>query len=179
MSVSPELCARILASVEAGFSEQIAFTQELVRFPSVRGAEHACQDHIFRALRERRYAIDRFVMDREAITAHPGSGAWTAQHSDAPIIVGVYHPRHETGRSLILQGHVDVVPTGPQDMWTHKPFEPVVDGDWLYGRGGADMKAGHAANIFCIEALRRIGLQLRRPYIFNRSSRRRPRAMVR
>ena len=44
-------------------------------------------------------------------------------------------------------------------MWTHPPFEPVIEGDWLYGRGGADMKAGHAANIFALDALRRIGLQ--------------------
>jgi hypothetical protein len=44
------------------------------------------------------------------------------------------------GRSLILQAHVDVVPTGSADMWTHKPFDPVIEGDWLYGRGGADMK---------------------------------------
>ena len=44
-------------------------------------------------------------------------------------------------------------------MWTHAPFEPVVDGDWLFGRGGADMKAGHAGNPFALDALRRIGLQ--------------------
>ena len=44
-------------------------------------------------------------------------------------------------------------------MWTHAPFDPVIEGDWLYGRGGADMKVGHAANIFAMDALRRIGLQ--------------------
>jgi acetylornithine deacetylase len=44
-------------------------------------------------------------------------------------------------------------------MWTHPPFEPVIEGDWLYGRGGADMKAGHAANLFALDALRRVGLQ--------------------
>jgi acetylornithine deacetylase/succinyl-diaminopimelate desuccinylase-like protein len=56
------------------------------------------------------------------------------------------------GRSLILQAHVDVVPTGSADMWTHKPFDPVIEGDWLYGRGGADMKAGHAAT--CAASMR-------------------------
>ena len=39
------------------------------------------------------------------------------------------------------------------------PFDPVIEGDWLYGRGGADMKVGHAANLFALDALRRIGLQ--------------------
>ena len=63
------------------------------------------------------------------------------------------------GRSLILNGHVDVVPTGPLEMWTRPPFEPCIDGGWLYGRGGADMKAGLCANVFALDALRRLGLQ--------------------
>ncbi len=149
----------ILASVEAGFAEQIAFTQDLIRFPSLRGQEHACQDFVFRALRRRGFAMDRFAMDRALIGAHPGGGPFSEAHSDAPIVVGCHHPRAETGRSLILQAHVDVVPTGPADQWTHAPFDPVIKGDWLYGRGGADMKAGGAANLACLDALRRIGLQ--------------------
>jgi acetylornithine deacetylase len=159
MPLDPALKDRILASVEAGFAEQLAFTQELIRFPSTRGAEHACQDFVFRALRARGYAVDRFAMDREAIAAHPGGAPWSAEHSDAPIVVGLHHPRQQTGRSLILQAHVDVVPPGPASLWSHRPFDPVVAGDWLYGRGGADMKAGHAANLFCLDALRRMGLQ--------------------
>ena len=43
MPLDPALRDNILASVEAGFAEQIAFTQELIRFPSLRGAEHACR----------------------------------------------------------------------------------------------------------------------------------------
>src|SRR5256885_10770096 len=39
------------------------------------------------------------------------------------------------------------------------PFEPVVEGDLMFGRGAADMKAGHAANLFALKALRRTGLQ--------------------
>ena len=159
MPLDPALRDPILASVEAGFADQIGFTQDLIRFPSLRGQEHACQDFVFRALRQRGYAMDRFPMDRAAIAAHPGGAPFSETHSDAPIVVGIHHPREEKGRSLILQAHVDVVPTGPVGPWTHAPFDPVIAGDWLYGRGGADMKAGHAANLFCLDALRRIGLQ--------------------
>ncbi|MDB5512673.1 MAG: argE [Enterovirga sp.] len=148
-----------MASVEDGFSEQVAFTQTLMRFPSTRGQEQAVQDFVFRALRERGFAMDRFAMDRAAIERHPGGARFSDEHSEAPIVVGIHRPRAEIGRSLILQSHVDVVPAGPADMWTHPPFEAVIDGDWLYGRGGADMKAGGAANLFCLDALRRIGLQ--------------------
>ena len=154
-----DLRNRILASVDKGFEEQVAFTKQMMRSPSTRGAEHAVQDMVFRALRDRGYALDRFEMDETALRAHEGAGGFSEQHSRAPIVVGIHRPREEKGRSLILQAHVDVVPPGPVDMWTHPPFEPVIEGDWLFGRGGADMKAGHAANLFALDALRRIGLQ--------------------
>jgi acetylornithine deacetylase len=161
MPLDPTLRDRIIASVEAGFADQIAYTQDLIRFASLRGEEHAIQDFIFRTWRERGYAMERFTMDRDAIERHPGGGKFTDGHSEAPIVVGIHRPREETGRSLILQAHVDVVPTGPADMWTHPPFDPVIEGDWLYGRGGGDMKAGHAANLFALDALTRIGLSRR------------------
>ena len=159
MALDPALRARIVASVEEGFADQVAHTQALVRFASTRGQEHAIQDFVFRTFRDRGYAMERFAMDRAGIERHPGGSKWSDEHSEAPIVVGIHRPREETGRSLILQAHVDVVPAGPEDMWTHPPFEPVIEGDWLYGRGGADMKAGHASNIFALDALRRLGLQ--------------------
>ncbi|MCJ2128320.1 ArgE/DapE family deacylase [Methylobacterium sp. E-045] len=159
MALDPALADRIAASVERGFADQVAHIQALVRFGSVRGAEHAIQDHVFRCLRDRGYAMERVRMDHAAIAAHPGGGRIAPDHSDAPIVVAFHRPRQETGRSLILQAHVDVVPPGPLDLWAHPPFDPVIRGDWLYGRGAADMKAGHAANLFALDALARIGLQ--------------------
>ena len=157
--IDAALRARILQAVEDGFSEQVGFTQDLVRLPSVRGEEHAVQDLMFRAMRDRGLAMDRFAMDRALIEAHPGGSAFSPEHSDAPIVVGIHRPRNERGRSLILQGHVDVVPPGPATMWTHAPFDPVIADGWMFGRGAADMKAGVAANLFCLDALRRAGLQ--------------------
>jgi acetylornithine deacetylase len=149
----------IVRSVADGFADQVAHTQALVRFPSLRGEEHAIQDFVFRELRRRGYAADRFSMDRTAIEAHPGGSKFSELHSTAPIVIGIHRPRVERGRSLILQAHVDVVPSGPEDLWSNPPFDPVIEGDWLYGRGGADMKAGHAANFFALHALRSIGYQ--------------------
>jgi acetylornithine deacetylase len=42
-------------------------------------------------------------------------------------------------------------------MWDTPPFEPRVDGGWMYGRGTGDMKAGLAANLFALDALRHAG----------------------
>ncbi|MCJ2141029.1 ArgE/DapE family deacylase [Methylobacterium sp. E-066] len=159
MALDPALAAEIEASVAEGFADQVAHTQALVRFASLRGAEHACQDYVFGAFRARGYATERFAMDRAAIAAHPGGSKIDERHSEAPIVVCHHRPQTETGRSLILQAHVDVVPVGPLDLWTHPPFDPAIAGDWLYGRGGGDMKAGHAANLFALDALARLGLQ--------------------
>lgn len=159
MALTSQLRRTIIDSVEQGFTDQIEYTRKLVSLPSVRGAEHAIQDFTFRELMRRGYVMDRFAMDRAAIENHPGGSPWSDQHSNAPIVVGIHHPREEAGRSLILQSHLDVVPTGPESMWQHAPYGGEIDGDWMYGRGAADMKAGAAANVFALDALRRIGLQ--------------------
>jgi acetylornithine deacetylase len=159
MSLAPDLRNRILAAVDAGFAAQVENTMALMRFASMRGEEHAIQDHVFREWKARGYVMERFAMDRAAIERHPGASRFTEAHSEAPIVVAIHRPREETGRSLILQAHVDVVPTGPVDMWTHPPFTPTIIGDDLFGRGGADMKAGHAANTAALDALRMLGLQ--------------------
>ncbi|ESW65074.1 hypothetical protein X772_35625 [Mesorhizobium sp. LSJC280B00] len=52
-----------------------------------------------------------------------------------------------------------MVPIGPLDMWDRAPFDPHIDGDWMYGRGAGDMKAGLASNLFAIEALKHLGLR--------------------
>jgi acetylornithine deacetylase len=159
MTIEHDLRERIIASVNEGFAEQVEFTKALVRFRSLRGAEHAIQDFVFRSFRDEALALDRFGMDRAAIERHPGGSKFSDEHSDAPIVVGIHRPQREAGRSLILQAHVDVVPAGPDSLWSRPPFEPVVEDDWMFGRGAADMKAGHAANLFALKALRRIGLQ--------------------
>jgi acetylornithine deacetylase len=74
-------------------------------------------------------------------------------------VVGSLRSRTRGGRSLILNGHVDVVPTGPLDMWDRGPFDAHIDDGWMYGRGAGDMKAGLASNLFAIEALKHLGLR--------------------
>lgn len=159
MPLDPALRQRITDAVAQGFADQISFTQELVRRPSTRGNEHTVQDFMAQAMRARGLDVDVFAMDHEAIARHPGGSRISATHSKAPIVVGIHRPRQETGRSLILQGHVDVVPEGPRDMWATPPFDPVVKDGWMHGRGAGDMKAGVASLVAALDALRSIGLQ--------------------
>ena len=154
-----EIATKIRKSVRDGFAAQTAFIEQLVRFPSTRGNEHAVQDFLAREMRARGLSVDVFGMDRAAIEKHPGGSKISAKHSEAPIVVGIHRPRQETGKSLILQGHVDVVPPGPLDMWATPPFEPVIKDGWMYGRGGGDMKAGVASLVAALDALKTAGFQ--------------------
>ena len=154
-----QLSKDILAAVDQGFDAQTRFTQDLIRFPSVRGDEAECQNFIHGALEERGYEMDRWAVDVGEIENHPGFSPVKVDYSNAINVVGTHKPRETAGKSLILNGHVDVVPVGLLDMWSRPPFEPAIEDDWLYGRGGADMKAGLAANIFALDALRSLGYQ--------------------
>lgn len=58
------------------------------------------------------------------------------------------------GRSLIYNGHVDVVPPGDAANWrSGHPFSGRVDGDRIWGRGSTDMKSGILAQAFAARAL--------------------------
>lgn len=60
-------------------------------------------------------------------------------------------------RTLVFNGHLDVVPVGDPDEWTHPPFEATVDDGKVHGRGTADMKSGIASMIEALLALGRLG----------------------
>nr|WP_328809320.1 ArgE/DapE family deacylase [Roseibium aggregatum] len=150
----------ILDSVEAGFDDQIAFTSDLIRFPSLRGQEKPAQEFMQAELAKRGYAVETFAIDVSKIHNHPGFSPVTVSYADALNVVATHTPREVAGKSLILNGHMDVVPEGPHDLWeVSPPYEPKCEGDWLYGRGGGDMKAGIAANLFALDALKRLGYQ--------------------
>src|SRR5580700_10599693 len=46
---------------------------------------------------------------------------------------------------LVFAGHVDVVPAGDEERWSHGPFSGDLAGGFIYGRGAVDMKGGIAA----------------------------------
>ncbi len=155
----PALIARLEAAVEANWERQVAWLQNLVRFPSLRGREGPCQDWIAREFAGRGWSVDRYTLDQVAMDHLPGfSPVMDTDYSQAVQVVATVRAPEQKGRSLILQGHVDVVPAGPAEMWTHPPFDPVIRGGWMNGRGAHDMKQGVSCMVFAMDALRGAGL---------------------
>jgi len=152
---SPSQVQRILEAVDARFDEQIATTIRFVEIPSTRGNEAPCQNMIGELLRARGYEVDDWALDPEDLRGMRDFGDVETDLSRGRTVVGTLRPPDGAiGRSLILQGHCDVVPAGPLDMWTSPPFDPQIRDGWLFGRGAADMKSGTIAAMFAVDAVR-------------------------
>lgn len=150
---------RILAAVDRLFDDQVRFLETLVSFRSLRNEEAAAQDFIAAALSERGYDVSRLRTDTTKIGQHPAFSPATVDYAESWNIVG--RKAGAGGRSLAFNSHVDVVPAGSSHRWASPPFAPRRDGDWLYGRGAGDMKAGLTASIFALDAIAAAGLSLR------------------
>ncbi len=153
------LIRKLEAAVEANWDRQVAWLQTLVRFPSVRGKEGPCQDWLAREMAGRGWSVDRYTLSEVQMSHLPGfSPVMDTDYQQAVQVVGTVRSPEQKGKSLIVQGHVDVVPPGPEEMWTFPPFDPVISGEWMNGRGCHDMKQGVAAMFFAMDALKTAGL---------------------
>lgn len=147
-------------AVTAGWDRQTATLADFVRIPSQRFAEGPAQDFMADALRARGYDVDDWTIALSDLERLPGFGPIEGDFSHARSVVGTHRPQGPAkGRSLILQGHLDVVPTGPLEMWANPPYDPVIRDGWMHGRGAGDMKAGTIAALFALDAIRAAGFE--------------------
>ena len=145
--------------MDANFAAQTAFLAELVRFPSTRGNEGPLQDWLAGQMTRRGFEVDRFTIADVPLSAHAKASPMTTDPARSLQVVGAHRAVRPKGRSLILQGHVDVVPEGPASMWTDPPFSATVRDGRMYGRGAWDMKSGVSAMLFALDALAAAGLE--------------------
>jgi acetylornithine deacetylase len=152
----------ILAAVAA---EQPAIEQlliDLVQAPTLLGSERPGQEIMRAAFADLGLEPRDVPLDPDALRTHAGASPFSWDVDGKANVVADWGPAHRSqagGRSLILNGHIDVVDPGPSDMWASPPFVARRDGDWLYGRGAGDMKAGLAAIVGAVRGLRRLDLE--------------------
>ena len=162
--MDPAIIDRVTDEVDRRRDELVAFAADLIRIPSEThppgGDEGPVQRFIEAKLRDIGLDVDVFEpWSVPGALEHPGW--WPGlEYDDRPNVVGVWTGA-AGGRSLILNGHCDVVPAGPHDLWTHDPYGGVVADGRIYGRGASDQKGGIAAMIMAVEVLRHLGLSPR------------------
>ena len=140
----------VRGAVERGLPDTIAFLGELVRIPSLLGNEEPAQQLVEQRLNGLGFDVRSVEPSAERLASHPDSGIPLVSYDDRRCLVGTL--AGGSGRSLLFNGHVDVVSAAPEERWTRAPFGAEVDGQRLYGRGACDMKGGIAAMLLGIEA---------------------------
>lgn len=137
----------------------VRLVQELIRIPSVTGEERAAQNRVAIALEQAGLDVDQFEADVDRLKGHPRFPGMEIERTEAVLVAGLLGQKGE--RSLILNGHVDVVPVGDRHAWHSSPWSAHIHAGRLYGRGACDMKAGLAIGIGAAAALKKSGLPLR------------------
>jgi acetylornithine deacetylase len=159
LPIDPGARRAILDAVASLEDEATDLLARLVRHRSVLGQEQSCLEeveHVFRQIGLHPFPVP---VDVAKLAGVPGFSPPLISYEGRDNVAALHHPRTRRGRSLLLQGHVDVVPEGAADLWTSPPYEPEIRDGRMYGRGAADMKAGLVAAITAVAALRRAGLQ--------------------
>ena len=133
------------------------FLQQLVQIPSLPGEEQRAQQFLAEKLRALGCVVDVHACTRLALEGHPAFSDDGIPFEERINVVAAWPASSGDGRSLILNGHMDVVPTGNAALWRYPPWSGAVADGKLWGRGACDMKAGLVAAVFAIEALRNLG----------------------
>jgi acetylornithine deacetylase len=153
--------AEILAAVAAEEAAMLDLLSELVAAPTLLGDEAPGQAIMRRAFAELGLEPFDVPLDGGALDDHPGASPFSWDVAGKVNVLADWEPAASDGRSLVLNGHVDVVSPEPSSLWSGPPFAARRDGDWLHGRGAGDMKSGLAAIVGAVRGLQALGLRPR------------------
>jgi acetylornithine deacetylase len=166
MVVKKEIKERVLKKVDEISNDTAKLLQEMVRIPSVTGDELEAQKFMEKVFRDRVGLKTKLVeADMNVISKHPDFFKGTSfmkrggvDYKDRPNVIGTLKGAGG-GKSILLDGHIDVVSPEPVSRWKHNPWAgEIVDGK-LYGRGAFDMKCGIAAMTMAVKCLQDLGIK--------------------
>ncbi|HEU5227961.1 MAG TPA: ArgE/DapE family deacylase [Ktedonobacteraceae bacterium] len=144
---------------EAGLLKTL---RELLRIPSVTGREAEAQRWLCEQMHAAGLEVDAWTIDVEQLRRHADFPGMEVERAgdEALGLVGIWQGREGTGKRLIFNGHIDVVPEGNHANWQHDPWGGEQEGALLYGRGACDMKGGLIAAFYAIKAIKDAGVPL-------------------
>lgn len=136
--------------------EIVGFLRDLIRCPHPGGAgAQGAPDRIAGELDRLGLEVSRLTPDLDRLTGHPGFRNTGVAYDDRPVVLGRATGRGG-GRSLILNGHVDVVAAPAPERWTHPPFAAELADGRVVGRGAADAKGPLVALVYGLACAREI-----------------------
>lgn len=146
----------------------LSLLAELVAVESLGGepGERKAGELAARRMEERGMAVDAWEIDFDSLRRHPAYSADIERDAGLGVVGVLGGPpdggASETtdGRTLVLNGHLDVVPAGERERWGSPPFRATRRGDEVRGRGTADMKGALAAAMTAAAAIRDAGVEL-------------------
>lgn len=139
--------------------------QKLVQEPSIRYQEESAQAIVIEKCRQLGLEIDLWEIGDEDLRNHHHFYCDRTNFKGNPNLVAIKRGSGG-GRSLILNGHIDVVPEGNIDDWNADPFSGLVMDGKVFGRGSTDMKGGNVTLLLAMEVIHELNITLKGDLIF-------------
>ena len=127
----------------------VEYLRNFISIPSINydqgGNEEKVQNWLFNEFKGFGFCnVDKFAVDAEQVR---------------PNVVAVMKGSGK-GRSIIFNGHTDVVPVAKPDTWCCDPFKPIIKDGKVFGRGASDMKGGLSSAIWAMKGIKDCGIKL-------------------
>lgn len=161
----PDFKKRINQWIKDHREEGTDLLQRLVQAPSTQGNEADAQAIVAQKLEEMGLKVDIWEPNGGELKKHSYFYSPRAEFSNSPNVVGIMKGTGG-GRSIILNGHIDVVPDGDRDQWDDDPYSGAIKNGKMFGRGVTDMKGGNVSLILAMQALKENGIHLKGDVIF-------------
>ena len=153
----------ILDSLDHLTDDILDFTCRLVAEPSTLQNEASALQVMEAELHTLSFEPVRLAVDPAELAGHPGFAPVPWSYEGRYNVIARREAAADGGRSVIFNGHLDVVSAEPLPLWDSDPFAPVERDGWIYGRGAGDMKSGVAAMTYAVHALEKAGFGLKAP----------------
>jgi acetylornithine deacetylase len=162
--VKPDDQGKLLQTIEQNRDKAIELLRKMISIPSVTGEEAAIQKYLAGYLENLSLEVDMWETDWDELRKHPGYRPVQRGYKGRPNLVATLKGVGG-GRSLLLNGHTDVIPVG--EGWSEDPWSAAIRDGRIYGRGSADMKSGVASHIMAVELIKAAGMRLRGDVLIN------------
>ena len=158
-----EIEKQIVAGIDNLSDDILDFTCRLVAEPSILGNEASAMKVMEAELKKLAFEPTRIEIDPAILSQHPGFAPVPWSYDGRFNVAALREASAEGGRSVIFNGHLDVVSPEPLKLWDRDPYDPVERDGWLYGRGAGDMKSGVAAMTYAVHAVEKAGFGFKAP----------------